>query len=64
MHFLYMICPARLKVAVIFPELSFFSEQFLANGLTSHRTNTAGPPLLSRTPDSWPGLASKHLRDS
>ena len=30
MLFLCMICPARLKVAAIFPELSFFSEQFLA----------------------------------
>jgi len=30
MHFLYMISPARLKVAAIFLELSFFSEQFLA----------------------------------
>ena len=30
MLFLFMICPAQLKVAVIFPELSFFSEQFLA----------------------------------
>src|SRR5271157_3578911 len=30
MHFLYMICPARLKVAAIFLELSFFSEHFLA----------------------------------
>jgi len=30
MLFLYMIWPARLKVAAIFPELSFFSEQFLA----------------------------------
>jgi len=30
MLFLFMICPARLKVAAIFPELRFFSEQFLA----------------------------------
>ena len=30
MLYLCMICPAWLKVAAIFPELSFFSEQFLA----------------------------------
>ncbi len=30
MLYLCMICPARLKDAAIFPELSFFSEQFLA----------------------------------
>jgi len=30
MPFLYMIWLARLEVAVIFPELRFFSEQFLA----------------------------------
>jgi hypothetical protein len=59
-----MICPARLKVAVIFPELSFFSRTIPRDGLISHRTNTASLPLLSRTPDSWPDLVSKHLRRS
>jgi hypothetical protein len=62
MLFLLMICPARLKVAAIFPELRFFFRTIAHHGLISHLTNAAGLPLLSRTPHSWPGLVSKHLR--
>src|SRR5208282_449392 len=44
------------------PRVELFFRTIPRHDLTSHRTNTAGPPLLSRTPHSWQGLASKHLR--
>ncbi len=52
MPLLCMICPARLDVAAIFPELSFFFRTIPRHDLTSHITNTVGMPLPSRTPHS------------
>ena len=42
MLFLYMIWPARLKVAVIFPELSFFSRMANLTGEAQESTNFYG----------------------
>ena len=44
------------------PRVEIFFRTISRHDLISYITNTAGPPLLSRTPDSWPGLVSKHLR--